>query len=83
MHTRNFFFSPQAVVLHTSRTERYNRTFIPRVFRAWNGLPGDVLVELLVLAYSSPASTNFPQPNVPTATADLWYLVLTSQFAQL
>nr|CAH7748350.1 unnamed protein product [Callosobruchus chinensis] len=36
---------PKAVVLHTSRTERYNRTFVPRVSRAWNGLPGDVLVE--------------------------------------
>nr|CAH7754829.1 unnamed protein product [Callosobruchus chinensis] len=36
---------PRAVVLHTSRTERYDRTFIPRVSRAWNGLPGDVLVE--------------------------------------
>nr|CAH7718901.1 unnamed protein product [Callosobruchus chinensis] len=35
----------KAVVLHTSRTERYDRTFIPRVSRAWNGLPGDVLVE--------------------------------------
>nr|CAH7718598.1 unnamed protein product [Callosobruchus chinensis] len=36
---------PKAVVLHTSRTERYDRTFIPRVSRAWNGLPGDVPVE--------------------------------------
>nr|CAH7759076.1 unnamed protein product [Callosobruchus chinensis] len=36
---------PKAVVLHTSRTERCDRTFIPRVSRAWNGLPGDVLVE--------------------------------------
>nr|CAH7740160.1 unnamed protein product [Callosobruchus chinensis] len=36
---------PKAVVLHTSRTELYDRTFIPRVSRAWNGLPGDVLVE--------------------------------------
>nr|CAH7759707.1 unnamed protein product [Callosobruchus chinensis] len=36
---------PKAVVLHTSRTERYDRTFIPRVSRALNGLPGDVLVE--------------------------------------
>nr|CAH7730650.1 unnamed protein product [Callosobruchus chinensis] len=26
---------PKAVVLHTSRTERYDRTFIPRVSRAW------------------------------------------------
>nr|CAH7762465.1 unnamed protein product [Callosobruchus chinensis] len=36
---------PKAVVLHTSRTEQYDRTFIPRVSRAWNGLPGDVLDE--------------------------------------
>nr|CAH7717434.1 unnamed protein product [Callosobruchus chinensis] len=36
---------PKAVVLHTSRAERYDRTFIPKVSRAWNGLPGDVLVE--------------------------------------
>nr|CAH7757323.1 unnamed protein product [Callosobruchus chinensis] len=43
--THGTSFHPKAVVLHTSRTERYNRTFIPRVSRAWNGLPGDVLVE--------------------------------------
>nr|CAH7740219.1 unnamed protein product [Callosobruchus chinensis] len=36
---------PKAVVLHTSRTERCDRTFIPRMSRAWNGLPGDLLVE--------------------------------------
>nr|CAH7720090.1 unnamed protein product [Callosobruchus chinensis] len=36
---------PRAFVLHRSRSERYDRTFIPRVSRAWNGLPGDVLVE--------------------------------------
>nr|CAH7734500.1 unnamed protein product [Callosobruchus chinensis] len=29
---------PRAVVLHTSRTERYDRTFVLRVSRAWNGL---------------------------------------------
>nr|CAH7741633.1 unnamed protein product [Callosobruchus chinensis] len=34
---------PKAVVLHTSGTERYDRTFVPRVSRAWNGLPGDVV----------------------------------------
>nr|CAH7717821.1 unnamed protein product [Callosobruchus chinensis] len=45
MHPRNFSFSPKVAVLHTSRTERYDRTFIPRVSRAWNRLPGDVLVE--------------------------------------
>nr|CAH7758032.1 unnamed protein product [Callosobruchus chinensis] len=44
--TRGTCFShPKAVVLHTSRTERYDRTFIPRMSRAWNGLPGDVLDE--------------------------------------
>nr|CAH7723288.1 unnamed protein product [Callosobruchus chinensis] len=46
---------PRAVVLRTSRTERYDRTFVPRVSGAWNGLPGDVLVEP-----ANPASTNFP-----------------------
>nr|CAH7761706.1 unnamed protein product [Callosobruchus chinensis] len=35
----------RAVVLHTPRTERYDRTFVPRVTRACSGLPGDVLVE--------------------------------------
>nr|CAH7761722.1 unnamed protein product [Callosobruchus chinensis] len=43
--TRGTSSHTNAVVLHTSRTERYDRTFIPRVSRAWNGLPGDVLVE--------------------------------------
>nr|CAH7719578.1 unnamed protein product [Callosobruchus chinensis] len=54
---------PRAVVLHTSRTERYDRTFAPRV----STCPGpgmDCLVMYLLsqrlLAYSSPASTNFP-----------------------
>nr|CAH7766680.1 unnamed protein product [Callosobruchus chinensis] len=37
---------PKALVFQTSRTERYNRTFIPRVSRAWNVLPGDVFVGL-------------------------------------
>nr|CAH7749246.1 unnamed protein product [Callosobruchus chinensis] len=31
--------------LHTSRTERYDHTFVPRVPRAWKALPGYVLVE--------------------------------------
>nr|CAH7739831.1 unnamed protein product [Callosobruchus chinensis] len=53
---------PKVVVLHTSRTERYDRTFVPRVSRARNGLPGNVFIEP---AYSSPASTNFPYPNLP------------------
>nr|CAH7733791.1 unnamed protein product [Callosobruchus chinensis] len=50
---------PKAVVLHSSRTELYDRTFVPRVSRAWNRLLGDVLVEP-ASAYSSLASTNFP-----------------------
>nr|CAH7749514.1 unnamed protein product [Callosobruchus chinensis] len=33
MHPWNFFFSPQGGRLHTSRTERYDRTFAPRVSR--------------------------------------------------
>nr|CAH7715790.1 unnamed protein product [Callosobruchus chinensis] len=43
MHTRNFFFSPQGS--RSTRTKRHNRTFVLRVFRTWNELPGDVLVE--------------------------------------
>nr|CAH7764864.1 unnamed protein product [Callosobruchus chinensis] len=48
--------SSKPVVLHTSRTERYDRTFIPRVSRAWNGLPANVLVE--------PASVGLFKPCV-------------------
>nr|CAH7755360.1 unnamed protein product [Callosobruchus chinensis] len=36
---------PRAVVLHTSRTERYDRTFVPRVSMAWNGLPCAVFID--------------------------------------
>nr|CAH7759755.1 unnamed protein product [Callosobruchus chinensis] len=36
---------PNTVVPYTSRTEQYDRTSIPRVSRAWNGLPGDVVVK--------------------------------------
>nr|CAH7719610.1 unnamed protein product [Callosobruchus chinensis] len=60
---------PKAVVLHTSRTERYDRTFILRVSRAWNGLPGDVLDE--------PARVGLFKSRVnklPSAAAVLWYL---------
>nr|CAH7751861.1 unnamed protein product [Callosobruchus chinensis] len=32
---------PKAVVLHKSRTERYDHIFVPRMSSAWNGLPGD------------------------------------------
>nr|CAH7738542.1 unnamed protein product [Callosobruchus chinensis] len=39
--TRGTFSShPRVVVLHTSRNERYDRTFVPGVSRVWNGLPG-------------------------------------------
>nr|CAH7730303.1 unnamed protein product [Callosobruchus chinensis] len=50
----------KAVVLHISRTERYDRTFILRVPRAWNGLPGDVLVEPASVGLFKFASTSFP-----------------------
>nr|CAH7746822.1 unnamed protein product [Callosobruchus chinensis] len=37
---------PKAAVLHTSRTERYDRTFVfSRVSRAWNGLSSEVPIE--------------------------------------
>nr|CAH7741516.1 unnamed protein product [Callosobruchus chinensis] len=42
---KTYSSNPKGVVLHTSRTERYDRTFVPRVSRAWNGLPDDVLIE--------------------------------------
>nr|CAH7741724.1 unnamed protein product [Callosobruchus chinensis] len=57
-----------APVLHTSGTKRYDRTFVPRVSRAWNGLPGDVFVE--------PASVALFKSRVnklPLAAAVLWY----------
>nr|CAH7741704.1 unnamed protein product [Callosobruchus chinensis] len=34
---------PRVVVLHKSRTVRYDRTFVNSVSRAWNGLSADVL----------------------------------------
>nr|CAH7767949.1 unnamed protein product [Callosobruchus chinensis] len=43
--TRGTSSRPRAAVLHTSRTEQYDRTFVDRVSSAWNGLPGHVLVE--------------------------------------
>nr|CAH7754842.1 unnamed protein product [Callosobruchus chinensis] len=43
--TRGSSSRPREVVLHASRIKRYDRTFVPRVSRAWNGLPADVLVE--------------------------------------
>nr|CAH7764882.1 unnamed protein product [Callosobruchus chinensis] len=36
---------PKAVVLHTLGAKRYEPTFVPRVSRAWNGLPCDVFIE--------------------------------------
>nr|CAH7740994.1 unnamed protein product [Callosobruchus chinensis] len=41
--TRGTFSHPRAVVINTSRTEQYDRTFVPRVSRAWND--DDVRVE--------------------------------------
>nr|CAH7726246.1 unnamed protein product [Callosobruchus chinensis] len=40
---------PKAVVLHTSRAEQYDHTFIPRLSRAWNGLPSDELIAIVGL----------------------------------
>nr|CAH7721485.1 unnamed protein product [Callosobruchus chinensis] len=45
MHPGTSSSHPRAIVLHTSRTEPYDRIFVPRVSRARNGLLGDVLVE--------------------------------------
>nr|CAH7753681.1 unnamed protein product [Callosobruchus chinensis] len=45
MHPRNFFFSPQGGRSSYIRTEQYDRTFVLRLSRAWNGQPSDVLVE--------------------------------------
>nr|CAH7734241.1 unnamed protein product [Callosobruchus chinensis] len=56
---------PKAVVLHTSRTERYDRTFIPRVSRAWNGLLVMYLMSRRELDYSSLASTSFLNLTFP------------------
>nr|CAH7731981.1 unnamed protein product [Callosobruchus chinensis] len=55
---------PKAVVLHTSRTERYDRTFIPRVSRAWNGLLGHVLIEPASVGRQQ-ASLNLTFPQQP------------------
>nr|CAH7763468.1 unnamed protein product [Callosobruchus chinensis] len=55
---------PKAVVLHISRTERYDRTFVPRVSRAWNGLPGFVVIDPATASLLSPASKNFPYHNL-------------------
>nr|CAH7717021.1 unnamed protein product [Callosobruchus chinensis] len=43
--TRGTSSHSKAVVCHTLRTERYDRSFVPKVSRAWNGLLGDVLTE--------------------------------------
>nr|CAH7751947.1 unnamed protein product [Callosobruchus chinensis] len=37
--------SPKTVVLQTSRTEWYDRTFASKVSRAWDGLPGNIFIE--------------------------------------
>nr|CAH7730210.1 unnamed protein product [Callosobruchus chinensis] len=36
---------PRAAALHKLRTKPYDHNLVPRASRAWNGLPGDVLVE--------------------------------------
>nr|CAH7727035.1 unnamed protein product [Callosobruchus chinensis] len=54
---------PKAVVLHTSRAKRYDGTFVPRVSRAWNGLPGDVLVEPAVVGLFKSSVNKLPLTN--------------------
>nr|CAH7748776.1 unnamed protein product [Callosobruchus chinensis] len=67
---------PRKVVLHTSRTDRYDRTFVPRVSRAWNGLPGHVLVEPVSAGLFKSRVHKLPLTNLPLAAAILWYLGL-------
>nr|CAH7739461.1 unnamed protein product [Callosobruchus chinensis] len=51
---------PRAVVFHTSRTERYDRTFVARCPEPGIDCLAMYLLSRRVLAYSGPASTNFP-----------------------
>nr|CAH7744810.1 unnamed protein product [Callosobruchus chinensis] len=51
---------PKAVVRHTSSTKRYDRTFITRVSRAWNGLHGEVLVEPASVGIFKSCSNKLP-----------------------
>nr|CAH7714263.1 unnamed protein product [Callosobruchus chinensis] len=60
--TRGTSFSHlRAVVLHTLRTGRYDRTFVSRASRAWNGLPGDVLVEPTSVGLFKSLNLTYPQ----------------------
>nr|CAH7752467.1 unnamed protein product [Callosobruchus chinensis] len=45
MHTRNFLFSPQGGRPSYIKNRTIRPHLYPRVSRAWNGLPGDVLDE--------------------------------------
>nr|CAH7738878.1 unnamed protein product [Callosobruchus chinensis] len=51
---------PKAVVLHTLRTEQYERTFAPGCLGPGMDCLVMYLLSLRVLAHSNPASTNFP-----------------------
>nr|CAH7762308.1 unnamed protein product [Callosobruchus chinensis] len=50
--TRGTSSHPKAVVLHTSRFEWFDRSFVSRVSRARNGLPGDVLIKPVSVVYT-------------------------------
>nr|CAH7755616.1 unnamed protein product [Callosobruchus chinensis] len=71
MQSRNFSFSPQGDRSSYIKNRMIDRTFVSRVSRAWNGLPGDVPVE--------PASVDlfkFRVNKLPLAATVLWYLGL-------
>nr|CAH7727842.1 unnamed protein product [Callosobruchus chinensis] len=58
--TRGTSSHPKAIVLHTSRAKLCNCTFVPSVYRAWNGLPGDVLVEPATVRPFKPRVNKLP-----------------------
>nr|CAH7736175.1 unnamed protein product [Callosobruchus chinensis] len=60
MHPRNLLFSPPGCRSSYIKNRTIRLHFVRRVSRAWNGLPGGVLVEPASVTYSSLASTNFP-----------------------
>nr|CAH7743669.1 unnamed protein product [Callosobruchus chinensis] len=67
MHTRNFFFSPQGGRSSYIKNRTVRPHLYPRVSRAWNGLPGDVLVEPmsvgLVSRQQASLKLTFPQQS--------------------
>nr|CAH7733819.1 unnamed protein product [Callosobruchus chinensis] len=76
--TRGTSSHPRAVALHTSRTKRYDRTFVSRVSTAWNGLPGDVLVEPASVGLFKPRFNKLPltQPSLSSRGTLVYRLCL-------